>query len=370
MAAERLTSQYDAGLSDDIAVRFVGLDSSSARRFPTGQHPCQGLFYARQGHTPSVGVMLCHYSTDFTEHYLAGPLAARGYGVLGWNTRFRGAEDMFIMEKALDDIAVGSKWLREVAGVQKIVYIGNSGGGSLMAAFQARAEKDTSLVGADAFIFLNAHPGRANVLTKWLDPSVTDETDPLSTDPALDMYNPENGVPYSEEFIDRYRAAQVERNHRITKWAQGELERLNKEGISDRIFTLHRTMADLRFKDPSIDPSERPANKCYTGDPYESNRNIGLLGRTNTCKTWLSMWSLKESQSQFELYAAGFRLPTLVIQGTKDVGVFPSDARNIFESVASTDKEIVMLPGSHFFDDKSDLDGLTKVIDRWMDKKT
>ena len=37
-----------------------------------------------------------------------------------------------------------------------------------------------------------AHPGRAQVLTDWLDPSVTDETDMLAADPALDMYNAKN----------------------------------------------------------------------------------------------------------------------------------------------------------------------------------
>ena len=45
-------------------------------------------------------------------------MAERGYGFLGWNTRFRGAEDQFILEHALVDIAVGMRWLKEVAGVE------------------------------------------------------------------------------------------------------------------------------------------------------------------------------------------------------------------------------------------------------------
>ena len=33
------------------------------------------------------------------------------------------------------------KWLREVAGVERVVLFGNSGGGSLMAAYQSQAVK-------------------------------------------------------------------------------------------------------------------------------------------------------------------------------------------------------------------------------------
>lgn len=368
--AERLAAIDDAGVPEGVVSRFVGLNSTTAGRFPTGQHPCQGLYWTLADTTPSVALMFVHYSADFSEHYLAGPLAARGFGVLGWNTRFRGNEDMFILEKALDDISIGCRWLKEQAGAKKIVFIGNSGGGSLMTAYQGSAQEDPSLVGADAFIFLNAHPGRPNVLTKWLDPSVVDETDPLKTDPALDMYNPEIPLPYSEEFVRRYRAAQVERNHRITRWARMELKRLNEAGVPDRLFSLYRTMADLRFKDPTIDPSDRTANACYTGDPEKANRSIGMLGRTNSLKTWLSMWSLEESKSKLEPYAAEFKLPTLVIQGTSDAGVFPSDAQGIFNLVASKDKEIKMVPGGHFFDDAQDLQGVADVITQWVQKKT
>ena len=39
------------------------------------------------------------------EHYIAPHFAARGMGFLGWNTRFRGAEDLFVLEHALIDTA-------------------------------------------------------------------------------------------------------------------------------------------------------------------------------------------------------------------------------------------------------------------------
>ena len=113
-----------------------------------------------------------HYQIDFSEHYLADYLAIRGVGFLGWNTRFRGFESNFLLDHALVDIGVGVRWLREVQGVDAVVLLGNSGGGSLMGAYQAEAQKLTlpasglvkdeltKLPKADLYISLNAHPGR------------------------------------------------------------------------------------------------------------------------------------------------------------------------------------------------------------------
>jgi hypothetical protein len=205
--------------SSDIENQFVGLVSPTMPRFGHGTHPCQGLYWTPKGKKPRVALVATHYNVDFMEHYLAPYMAQRGYGFLGWNTRFRGAEDQFLLEHALIDIGVGMKWLREKAGVETVVILGNSGGGSLMAAYQGEAQS-LALAGtmkgpvkealeglpkADLYIFLNAHLGRPEVLTAWMDGSVTDETDPTKTDESLNPFNPDNGPPFSQEFITRYR---------------------------------------------------------------------------------------------------------------------------------------------------------------------
>jgi pimeloyl-ACP methyl ester carboxylesterase len=346
-------------------LRFVSLSSPTAPRAGAGGHPCQGLYWAPTAEAPKVAIIATHYNVDFAEHYIAPLMAARGFGFLGWNTRYRGAEDLFQLEHALVDIGVGVKWLHEHAGVERVVILGNSGGGSLMAAYQAEALAPTladsasgvlrdalsALPMAHLYISLNAHPGRPEVLTNWLDASVADENDPARTDSSLDPFDKDNGPPYSAEFIVRYRAAQKARNQRITDWAKGELKRINEAGVPDRIFALFRSWADLRFMDPAIDPSERPCPGCYAGDPARANRSPFGIGRSSTLRTWLSMWSLETSKCRGAPHLANLRVPSLVVQSLGDMGVFPSDAREIHAAIRASDKTLELVPGAHYFED-------------------
>jgi len=239
----------------EITREFVGLSSPAIGRAGAGGHPCQGIYHRPAGARPTTAFIATHYNVDFSEHYLASYLAERGFGFLGWNTRFRGNEAHFLLDHALAEIGVGVRWLREQAGVDRVVLLGNSGGGSLMAAYHSQAVEPNvtpvtgmkplaaieDLPAGDLFVALAAHSGRPEVLTAWLDPSVTDERDPLSVDPALDPFNPDNGPPYTEDFQRRYRAAQVARNERITDWALRELDALSGTRARDKLFTLLRS---------------------------------------------------------------------------------------------------------------------------------
>jgi hypothetical protein len=127
----------DSNLLAKLDREFIGMVSPTAPRIQAGGHPCQGIYTAPKGQWPKTAFIATHYNVDFSEHYIAPYLASRGYGFLGWNTRYRGAEDQFLLEHAVVDIGVGMRWLRERAGVETIVILGNSGGGSLMGAYQA-----------------------------------------------------------------------------------------------------------------------------------------------------------------------------------------------------------------------------------------
>ena len=373
----------DSDLVAKLDRQFIGVASPTSPRIMAGGHPCQGIYTTPKGQRPKTAFIATHYNVDFSEHYIAPYLAARGYGFLGWNTRYRGAEDQFLLEHAVIDIGVGVRWLKAQAGVETVVILGNSGGGSLMGAYQAEAIAPTlgdlvtgaglealnSLPQGDLYVSLNAHQGRPEVLTDWMDASVVDENDPTLTDESLNPFTPDNGPPYSQEFITRYRAAQRARNQRITDWAKAELARLNAAGIPDKLFPLFRCWGDLRMMDGTIDPSERPTPMCYRGHPAVANKSPSI-GRANNLKTWLSMWSLETSKCQGADQLAKFRMPALVVQGLADTGVFPSDAKKIFDNLGTADKELHMITGAHYFEDSRKVrDDMADLLCDWVAKK-
>ena len=361
-----------------IEREWVSLESPTMPTAGHGSRPCQGVYHRPAGQRPTTAFMATHYNADFAEHYLAPYLAARGYGFLGWNTRYRGNEAYFLLESALVDLGVGVRWLREQAGVDTVVLLGNSGGGSLMAAYQSQAvdpnitpslgsklpDAVLELLPADRYIALNAHPGRPEVLTSWIDPSVTDEADPLSVDPKLDLFAEGRKPPYDPSFIEQYRSAQRARNDRISAWAHAELERLTGQRAFDRLFNVHRVFADPRFLDLSLDPSDRQPG-CYAGDPRRANYGPLGIGRTSTLRSWLSMWSLAESQCTGSQHLARVTVPSLVVQSLADRGVYPSDARAIHDALGATDKRLELVPGEHYFEDGG-RDDAADLIAGWL----
>src|SRR5690606_24113707 len=132
---------------------------------------------------------------------------------------------------------------REAWGYRRVVIAGWSGGGSLSLFYQSQAESPTivrtpagdpvdlrgaSLIPADAMLVQAAHISRAVMLREWIDPSVRDENDPDDRDIELDLYDPRNPnkPPYTQEFLQRFRDAQLKRVRRRTAWVKETLDRL------------------------------------------------------------------------------------------------------------------------------------------------
>ena len=126
------------------------------------------------------------------------------------------------------------------------------------------------------------------------------------------------------------------------------------------MFVVNRQWADLRFLDLTIDPSDRRAG-CYFGDPRTANYGSWGLASTCTLRGWLSMWSLSAARCRGAEHLRRVRVPALVVQSTADQGVFPSDARAIYDNLGSADKRLELVRGRHYFED--DAAALTDVVE-------
>jgi alpha-beta hydrolase superfamily lysophospholipase len=300
---------------------------------------------------------------------MTNALARAGHHVIYANSRYRGADYALIMEKVAQDLGAAIHDARERLGYERIVLAGWSGGGSLSVFYQQQAQHPTvtsspagdppdltreRMPPADALLLLAAHVSRHGTLTEWMDPSILDESDPTRRDPELDIYDPENPnqPPYTQEFLARYRAAQIERNRRITRWVRDELDALKASGrpLDERGFVVHGTMADPRWLDPAVDPNDREPGTCYLGDPQVVNMGPVGLARFSTLRSWLSQWSYDDASADAETCGRDIAVPTLVIGNTADNACTPSHTQRLYEAIGHPDKERYEVKGAtHYY---------------------
>ena len=240
----------------------IEMHSGLSRHYPT----LHANLVEAPGASRRRGVVMCHPASNFLSHFLLGALARAGQPAMGLNTRYANNEPALLMERAAADLGTGIRWMREELGFDEVVLLGFSGGGSLATFHQSRAT-GPGRHAEDAVMRWSARTGRARRCRgTGIDASVTDEDDPWSVDPDLDLYAPGRDAPLDRDWVERYREAQLARMRRIDARALEALERLEREGGSDRGFVVHRTTADPRFVDVTLDPSDREVGLMY-GDP-------------------------------------------------------------------------------------------------------
>ncbi|MGX1197467.1 alpha/beta hydrolase [Parvibaculum sp. MBR-TMA-1.3b-4.2] len=348
--------------------------------------------YLKPKDAPSKTVLVFMHPTG-TMNLLPMPnaLAAAGVHVLTCGSRYPHNDSALIMEKVLLDLGAYIRYAKEKLGFEKVILAGWSGGGSLSAFYQSQAEKPSitatpagdpvdvagaNLIPADAVMFLAAHVSRALTLTEWLDPSIRNELDPEDRDRELDLYDPENPnqPPYTPEFLDRFRAAQIARSDKIDSWVKEKLDHLRKTGRENEeyAFTVHGTMADPRWLDLTIDPNDRKGpNWCFMGDPKIVNMSPAGLARYSSLRAWLSQWSYAESRANGPKCAGDISKPVLVIENSADDGCTPSHAARLFKGVKHDDKEFHRIEGAtHYYIGQPDKAAeAVGVIGNWLRKK-
>jgi hypothetical protein len=336
--------------------------------------------------TASTVVCIMHPREFMACHYFIPDIVEAGFAAWSQSPRSVGNDLRLEHEFALYDVAAGLKFLRE-AGFRNIVLLGNSGGSGLYSFYIQQSNRPgaervaktpggrpTNLAAldmpqADGMILVAPHPGQGALLLQCIDPSVVDEGDPLSVDPALDAFDARNGFleppkssRYAPEFVARYRAAQGARVRRLDDTARRLIaERMaarkrSKEGgsLDDRrraghsaIMTIWRTDADLRNFDLTLDPSDRPYGSLWGKDPFTSN--FGSVGFARLCspESWLSTWSGVSSNATLGKTAPAITQPTLLVEYTGDPACFPSVVNDIYAAIGTSEKRHERVRGDH-----------------------
>jgi hypothetical protein len=373
---------------------------------------------------PKVAVIAAHPRVDFSEHHTFPGLLDAGYGCMGANLRTLNNDADCLHEKLLVDIAAYMTWLKQ-RGVEKIVLLGNSGGGSLFSFYQSEAKKlpnerlhhtpggrptfleRLDMIPGDGLVFMAAHAGQGRIMNEVIDPAVADEEAPLKTNPALDMYDPANGFQpppqwsrYAPDFVAAYRAAQRDRIKRLDDRARelisvaGEAERLQEgDGFAilspeaqreilqreafEPMMLVYRTMANLHYADNSLEPSKRGYGSLLSPRPDLMNFQRLGFARVVTPQGWLSTWSGLSSNADIQKTGPAVTEPAVVINAGRDLDVYPkTHSRMIFDTIQSGDKQYWDFDDAlHYFepdegeDGNPTLDALMAKLVPWLEER-
>lgn len=375
-----------------LPFQFTTIDPSLRREIiyhhASDGYPLAGILYLPARGDADLAVLAMHPRGDFSRHYLAPYTALGGYAFFGATSRYLHNDADALHERLLLDVAGSIQWLLD-RGFKRVVLMGNSGGCSLFSYYLEQAGKapearhqaapsgdrvplgDFELPAVAGFFALAAHPGEGAFLLERLDPSVVDEADPVSANPKLDMYDPRNGyVPmhlgpstYSADFLAEFRAAQVARCERLDARARAWIEearahrqlmkdaarfsplppneklRVVRQSLVRRYMLIYRTLADPRYLDPTLDPSQRPMGSIFSfgRDPIAGNYGEGLA-RSMSARGWLSTWSGLSSRASLDKTLPSVTCPFHLCNALADMDIYPGEANAMFDLAQSADK--------------------------------
>jgi len=377
----------------------------------------QGVLYTRGGERSVIVFM--HPRGDQSRHWAMPALLEAGFAVFGHAGRYLLNDSDFVYEHVLADVAAASVHLRD-RGYQHVIAIGNSGGGTLFALYQAQALtvaherfadtaagdpcalRTLNMPAFDGIVHLATHLGQGKLMLDNIDPSVIDESDALSCDPALDMYDARNGyrVPpesshYADEFLLRYRAAQGARIRRIDQIARTMIDDnrrfqtllaaldgqnasrderafLERRAFASQYIQVHRTQANPALLDLSLYPNQRQIGSFYSERPDVCNYLAVGFGKWQTPRAWLSTWSVFASRASTLACLPRIDVPTLVIAFTGDNMIFPGELEQIYEHSPASDKAMHYVAGDHFGrplpsdPDRGGRDEVDRILAAWL----
>jgi pimeloyl-ACP methyl ester carboxylesterase len=393
--------QAPADYQTRYPVDFAEIDPSARQTlvqlYAADGGKARGLLYEPARGRPRTVVIMAHPRVDFFQHYSIPYWVEAGFATFALNTRYLNNDSLMLHENLLLDVAAGMRYLREECGFEHIVMLGNSGGGSVFAYYDAEARKPAGsrvaappgggppdlnkyeMPTADGFCLLAAHPGQGVVLMGMLDAAVVDESDPFASDADLDMYDERNGFRtppassvYDRGWLERYRAAQRARVARIDAIARRHVEEaavgraatraadfaarpanyrnyMSRRSMAPRLVIVYRTQANPNYLDLTIDPSERAVGSILAARPDLANYHVFGLARVMTPDAWLSTWSGPSSHANLARNLPRVTVPTLVVGAMGDQDIFVADVRTEYELSGAVDKRIEFISGADHF---------------------
>jgi len=250
-----MKTAYAALLAGLFTVLMAGGAGAQVRPEYVTLGRANGAVYRPQAGEAHTGFIVMHRVADFMRHPSCTQLSARGFVVLCMSPTSANNEATVDWDQTLLDIKAGVEYLRKQPGISKIVLFGHSGGGSVMAAYQATAEKGfaycrgpgkikpcsdrvANLPPADGIVFADAHPSDGVMQMRDLNPAVTVGADgAIHLRADLDPFNPANGFDpagshYSKEFETRFSQAQAAMMNAIIDRALKQESDLKAHGVT------------------------------------------------------------------------------------------------------------------------------------------
>jgi pimeloyl-ACP methyl ester carboxylesterase len=391
VAATGSMAQDDADAGGNPARSAV-----NASYVPLGR--ANGALYRPASGTPHTAFILMHRTASFLRHVGCGELSDRGFLVLCMEPSAVDNEAIVNWDQTMLDIRAGVEFLRKQPGINRVVLFGHSGGGAVMASYQAIAEKGSAycrapgkiqpcsdrvanLPAADAVVFADSHPSDGIMLMRDLNPSVkVDKDGAISIDPALDPFSPANGFSpagshYSKEFYTRYFAAQAAQLNALLDKAQAQISDAKAHGFVRAnqdvvMFPTTRASGWLPRWDagiPGTRSTVRP-EKLLKNDGSVATQVVTTVATTtapNDLKTLQTRYwtttslvgahAVRARDSQVDLdycstnsssiCAAQFVSVPVLVAGMGGY-MFVVDSERLFDHTASKDKDFIVVEGA------------------------
>ena len=145
-----------------------------------------------------------------------------------------------------------------------------------------------------------------------------------------------------------------QRYERIDQWVGERLQRLRSAatpaGPRDEVFVVHRTHADPRFLDLSLDANDREVGSVW-GRGAEGARAVNCaasqMGRITSLTAWLSQWSPR-SRADGPTNLARTSVPVLLCTYTADASTFPSTRAAWMRAGGERIRNLDVQGGNHY----------------------